>query len=394
MSLILARSPYFIERGTYDEDSILTLSIGKGRREATVFPDPPGFTEVIDISKTYTLNYRQRTRIDISPLIRDYISYSGVDEYVVYVKATKSGTISGSPSSTTSYFYTTDGYGYYEDGYNPDLSSALTAKSYYAGSNDTVYRLDDSPINIPLLHPDPSILTGLTSVLVTFYRAGEVLGSEGIFFNVENDTKNAYKWIGLTSIDPRERIEADGGTFVDSLCYDRFIRNTKLEDYDMIGIKESFGGGSYSEEFMINVKSISECKHTPYEIRFKNRYGVEESLWFFKRSDQSIKREKESYRANTIDAYANDDLYLHTYKDYNVNARESLVLNTGFLEESFSENFRQLMLSESVYVMIDDVKLPVNIKNDELTYKKSVNEKLINYNIEIEFSYDKLNNIV
>ena len=87
-------------------------------------------------------------------------------------------------------------------------------------------------------------------------------------------------------------------------------------------------------------------------------------------------------------------MHLHTYKDYNVNARESLSLNTGFLEESFSENFRQLMLSESVYVMIDNVKLPVNIKNDELSYKKSVNEKLINYSIEIEFSYDKLNNIV
>ena len=393
MSLILARSPYFIERGTYDEGAILTLSIGRGRREATVFPDPPGYVTVIDISKTYTLNYRQRNRIDISPLIRDYISYSGVDEYVVYVKVTKSGTISSSPSSTTSYFYATDGYGYYEDGYNPNLSAELLSKNYYAGSNNTVYRFDGGSINIPLLHPDPSILTGLSNVLISFYIAGEVVGSESIFFNVDTDTKNAYKWIGLIPIDPKERIEADGGIFEGSLCYDRFIVNTKLEYYDTIGLK-FLDGLDYTEEFIINIKAISECKHTPYEIIFKNRYGVEESLWFFKRSDQSISRARESYRANTIDAYANNDLHLHTYKDYNVNARESLSLNTGFLEESFSENFRQLMLSESVYVMIDNVKLPINIKNDELSYKKSVNEKLINYSIEIEFSYDKLNNIV
>jgi hypothetical protein len=380
MSLILARSPYFIERGTYDEDSILTLSIGRGSA-AVIGMNPLDF--VYSATKTYTINYRQRTRIDISPLIRDYISYNGVDEYVVYVKATKSGTISGSPSSTTSYFFATDGYGYYEDGYNPSLSTELSSRSYYAGSNTTIYRLDDKAINIPFLSYEKTFAFVPNSVNYSIYESGSLISSGTITFNVDSGSENAYKTFS-TVIDPQKRIEADGGTFVASKCYDKFLRNTKLDSYDTIIL-----GGT-----TLNIKSISECKHTPYEIRFKNRYGVEESLWFFKRSDQSIKREKESYRANTIDAYANDDLYLHTYKDYNVNARESLVLNTGFLEESFSENFRQLMLSESVYVMIDDVKLPVNIKNDELTYKKSVNEKLINYNIEIEFSYDKLNNIV
>jgi len=388
MSLILARSPYFIERGTYDEDSILTLSIGRGRA-AVIGINPLDF--VYTATKTYTLNYRQRTRIDISPLIRDYISYSGIDEYVVYVKATKSGTISGSPSSTTSYFYATDGYGYYEDGYNPSLSTELSSRSYYAGSNTTIYRLDDDAINIPFLSEVPTFATIPNSVNYYIYESGSLINSGTITFNVDSGSENAYKTFS-TGINPQKRIEADGGTFINSKCYEKFLRNTKLDSYDTIVL---VGGGVYSSEITtLTVKSISECKHTPYEIRFKNRYGVEESLWFFKRSDQSIKREKESYRANTIDAYANDDLYLHTYKDYNINARESLVLNTGFLEESFSENFRQLMLSESVYVMIGNVKLPINIKNDELTYKKSVNEKLINYNIEIEFSYDKLNNIV
>ena len=383
MSLILARSPYFIERGTYDEGAILTLSIGKGRRESTVFPDPPGYVTVIDISKTYTLNYRQRNRIDISPLIRDYISYSGVDEYVVYVKVTKSGTISGSPSSTTSYFYATDGYGYYEDGYNPNLSTELSSRSYYAGSNTTIYRLDDKDINIPFLSDQATFASIPNSVGYSIYESGSLISSGTITFNVDSGSENAYKTFS-TVVDPKKRIEADGGIFVPSKCYDKFLRNTKLDSYDTIVLDGT----------TLTIKSISECKHTPYEIRFKNKYGVEESLWFFKRSDQSISRARESYRANTIDAYANDDLHLHTYKDYNVNARESLSLNTGFLEESFSENFRQLMLSESVYVMIDNVKLPVNIKNDELSYKKSVNEKLINYSIEIEFSYDKLNNIV
>ena len=51
------------------------------------------------------------------------------------------------------------------------------------------------------------------------------------------------------------------------------------------------------------------------------------------------------------------------------------------------------MLSEKVWIYLDGNKLPITIKNSDMVLKKAINEKLINYEIEIEFAYDIINTI-
>jgi hypothetical protein len=70
-----------------------------------------------------------------------------------------------------------------------------------------------------------------------------------------------------------------------------------------------------------------------------------------------------------------------------------MTINSGFVPESFSENFKQLMLSERVWLDTGAVDLPITIKSSDLELKTSVNEKLINYTINIEFAFDTINNI-
>ena len=60
MSLILTRSPFYIRRENFDDGAVLTLDIG----------NVDGFD--FNIFKTYTLNFRSKLFIDISPLIRDW----------------------------------------------------------------------------------------------------------------------------------------------------------------------------------------------------------------------------------------------------------------------------------------------------------------------------------
>ena len=81
-------------------------------------------------------------------------------------------------------------------------------------------------------------------------------------------------------------------------------------------------------------------------------------------------------------------------KQYNVNGKESIELNTGWVCESFYENIKQLMLSEEVYIIKNDILLPLNITDSDFRYKTHINDKVINYSINAEFAYQKINNIV
>ena len=51
------------------------------------------------------------------------------------------------------------------------------------------------------------------------------------------------------------------------------------------------------------------------------------------------------------------------------------------------------MLSEQVWAKIDTEVLPVNIKTNTLTKKTKINDKLVNYSLEIEFAYDVVNSV-
>ena len=391
MSLILARSPYFVSNEGFDEGATLTVNIG----DAYTGFNPPNPDPVFKMSviKSYTLNFRQQTELDISPLIRDVISYNSTydTDFIVYVTTSVSGTISGAyQSPVLGAFYASDGYSFYEDGYNYSIESDLINNGFYAGSNNTMYKFGDETIRIPLLNTSLSPDNPPTTITAKFYLNDNLIKTESIVINVDDSSSNAYKKIEGSGFNIKARIESDGGTFVDSTCFQRWLRNTSLEDFDKVVLTNNF----YTNEHTVFIKTISECKYQPYEIIFKNRYGVEESLWFFKKSEYSLNTTSEEYRGNTFAQFKAGDLSYHTYQDYNVNGKEMMVLNTGFLEESFSENFKQLGLSEKVYIMKDNVKLPVKLKSRDITYKQSVNQKLIDYRIEVEFAYDKLNNIV
>jgi len=77
--------------------------------------------------------------------------------------------------------------------------------------------------------------------------------------------------------------------------------------------------------------------------------------------------------------------------------KESITLSSGFLSEEYNEVFKQMMLSEKAWVtnVVDSVEqvLPINVKTGDITYKTSLNDKLVQYTIEFDNSYDTINNI-
>ena len=80
-------------------------------------------------------------------------------------------------------------------------------------------------------------------------------------------------------------------------------------------------------------------------------------------------------------------------KKFNIIGNESLVLNSGFVPEAMNDTFKELLLSQYVWIVRNGDTLPVNIEESALTFKTGLNDKLINYTINLKFAFDTINNI-
>jgi hypothetical protein len=107
---------------------------------------------------------------------------------------------------------------------------------------------------------------------------------------------------------------------------------------------------------------------------------------------------KESYNANTLsNSSYSYDRSVHTKRDFNIKAKESFTFSSGYLSEEYNEVFKQMMLSEKVWITniteTEEQVLPINVKTSNITYKTSLNDRLVEYTIEFENSYNVLNDI-
>ena len=69
------------------------------------------------------------------------------------------------------------------------------------------------------------------------------------------------------------------------------------------------------------------------------------------------------------------------------------MLNSDWIAEYYVSQFEELMLSEYVWLEKGYLTLPVNITTSKLDKKTHINDKLINYSIEVETASNYINNI-
>ena len=166
----------------------------------------------------------------------------------------------------------------------------------------------------------------------------------------------------------------------------------------------------------ITIEQIEECKYSPIKCVFLNRWGAFQDVYFFKKTTSSLESRNETFNksifaANTIlptlingvctprNSYNTYSVTDHPTKTFNANAKESLILNTGFIKESMNSTFQELLVSEYVWLVIGVTSLtesnihPVVLKDSNLQTKTSLNDRLINYTMNFEMSFDYINNI-
>lgn len=390
--IINTRSPFYIKVSDSSlATATLQLYIYEGAKDTT--PDGADLKYTVTKSEIEGGNY---VVFEISELIRDYVDvkYDGeYDSYCVWANAvitaknSSGGAISSptvTPSDYTNQFVAVDGYGYFEEGVNPEPSRSLLQ------SNKIMYRPEDGNINIPIFAEDTNS--------VAYYNNGTLVRSQTISDNDNTNQKIQYISVSGNSDNAtyEERVLEDGGTLESSRCLEQFLSYLDISKVDEIVVGYDTDAGSAAH--IIKVRNLDCSIYDPIRVTFVNKYGALQDLWFDKKSVNSIEVQSNDYKASVMDLSSTPtyDTSAHQNRVLDLVGKESITMNTGYIDESFNEVFRQLMLSEQVWMTrLTDTEevLPLRPRTQSLQFKTRTNDKLVNYTVEFDFAFDKINTI-
>ena len=153
------------------------------------------------------------------------------------------------------------------------------------------------------------------------------------------------------------------------------------EGYDNISISSSSGRE-------IKIIQLEKCDNI--KLTFINKYGVLEDIWMSGSVVENIALESRNFKGRSIASGVYRPTK-HEKVDLNRQGKGNYILNSGFYSEDYNEVFKQLMLSRSVWLTIDGLLMPVNVKNNSLSYKTNHDDKLISYTIQVERASGTIN---
>jgi len=349
-------------------DCNLNISIFSGTYQAS-----PDITYQLRKNEVSNNNF---VIFEIGELIKDYINYSfsgtfGNNGLNVWVKtvATPRNSSGVALDAITTNMLAFDGVGYFEDGFTTETqtnSATTLSLSAFKGSttklmsNDTIFRESQEILKIPVLanlsvNSGSDTLTGATTV--NFKSGSSTVSSVTVGTGIDT-TNTAIEYATSTT--------------------------ATLTSVDIVT------GGSTET---IKVEEQHCEKFTNMPITFVNRFGALQRVNFFLKSIESIDIEREEYKANTLTTGATYSVNNHQYKTRNIMGREKIILNTGYVNDSYNQVIEELLMSPRCWLFKDNQQLPIIPQNKQVTFKTSLNDRLANYTLEFKFAYDKLNTI-
>jgi hypothetical protein len=132
-----------------------------------------------------------------------------------------------------------------------------------------------------------------------------------------------------------------------------------------------------------------ELRYTPKDIFFVNRYGQLQSMTLFKEKIDKITIDGNTYETSI--GQPKDGV--HQFKDYNKNGKTDFTIQSGWLNEDTNQTIKEILLSNDIWMLENDVFIPLNLKTKNITYQTRQKERLINYEFNFEYSFYEINNI-
>jgi hypothetical protein len=356
------------------------------------YPPNPNYT----LTKT-KLSGETTIVFEIAELIKDFIEIKFDGDYSTLIQSmwaryrierTYQDDIDNSLSTTSESHLNIAfrGYGENTDGINPELSLDLLM------SNTVIYKKCGELTSFPLYIKSPDGV-----VDVQYYQGSTALTIEE-YFNTVGQYTIAQSMALNPLPDSVVRIDktATEVTSPDSLTViSQAPANADKAVYTRYD-------GTTGE---IPIVCVEECKNISYKVSFLNKFGVMQDIWFTAKRTDSMSSTREQYKRTKLDTSngitysksAHQNVYLENQ------GKEKLTMNTGFIDQSYNEVIKQLLVSEYVFVQDKTRRSPTNINeylavpltvaSSDVGIKTRRNDKLIEYTLEFEADSDFIQSV-
>ncbi len=386
----MARSPQFVtgKNNALSNDSLDAMTLGvaiySGLKSASV-------TNNYNLTKNYSIN--EVINFEISDLVRsefnhDFSVWNDIGytqsppAEVLWVRPTGSWTYSNAGTAPETFpfatgvtfaYITTDGWATRDN-----IAPVAVSQAVLATSRDRQVLIG----NYESLAINNSVANDLSEIEIVWNNGD----GDGFYTTVSSlsppdpTTNNSQNLVIYAGVGPAN---LENNPYIDNT-----IKPSTHEagDYYDVILKDSGGDTITSVRYYL----ICEPKYDPVQVAFINRFGVADFITFFKRSDERGNFTQDSYQKSIYnDGFTTPSLEIGKYQSFNVNSRNTLTLNTGFVDQDYDETIEDILMSEYVAVYTNSNWVSVVPNRGTIEYQKSVNTKLINYTMSFDFGFDE-----
>ena len=374
----------------------------------TGFGDSPNYN--IDISSlvadTINANIAKLFNDDVLSEQNERVAWCQVDYDVDY-------NTSLNDSGSTDTFQIIEGYSYFAEGTNYNYSAGILSANTENNTYET--NVEMMPVYLGARGEDYDIVWGYKARVEDDGGTVENIRCADIGFDkfrvlLDDGSYHDYlfqeSWYSQLEAEDRIKLFPSGIANLTNWLVGRgsALRPATANWYKL-QLLDTFDNVLDERKFIVTC----EAKYQPIQLAYLSRYGTWNYCTFFKKSEETIDVSAEQYR--TISGRVKDNewfvgLHNPVYKQYNKNGKRRLTINSGFVAEEFKEVMEQIMLSEYVLIVDDSTVVKdgstytydinnntkaVNINTNSLVKKKAVNDKLIEYTLDLEYAFDELN---
>ena len=394
-SLAMARSPQFItaKNNALALDTLTEMDLNL-RIRTGVLAASGSFN--YSLSKDYSIN--QVINFEISDLVRSefYHDFSVWNDIgytqspqgeALWIVPEGSWTFSNNGAapangtfpdeSPTAYAYlTTDGWATRDN-----IAPVSVTQAVLATSRDRQVLVG----NYESLAINNSVNNGLAKIVISWQS-----GDEDDFYvsaistapptRATNDSRNLVIYAGVGAAN------LENNSFLDSSIKPSNQPNGGVGQYYDVILKNASNTTIGTVRYYV----LCEPKYDPVQVAFINRFGVADFITFFKRSDERGNFTQDSYQKSIYnDGFTTPSLEIGKYQSFNVNSRNTLTLNTGFVDQDYDETIEDILMSEYVAVYTNSNWVSAVPNRGSIEYQKSINTQLINYTMSFDFGFDE-----
>jgi hypothetical protein len=370
-SMSLAQSPmiFSVSSSQYTSQNnfqyIGELSIWTGSQSASSsaeiwtlakYPSSVGKTGIFDVSRIVNSTQTQLVQQNISP-----VTYCKLDSYYRYYNGSTyvTGSFISSPL-----FKSIDGYQIFPE-----------------AIGEQVYNLTPQ---WPLMTDGPAT----QSVFIdNIGQMGVYVGQVGtskptsLIYSGSNGSNASYS---LTPSDGNSNNEVVG--FPIAPAQSGFpISTSGLQSFTIQAKSESIPVGA---GLKFNVDCIQ--KYPNIRIKWKNRFGEFDYFNFYMVNKKSMGSTKRTYQPQ-LGSWQGSTLSYNEYDsqtlNYIVDSKQNILVNTNWVDESYNDIFKQLLVSNEIYWCQENTThvKPITIVTSNIQFKTGVVDHLIQYQFEFQY---------